>query len=215
MVRRGDGVERRSLADPARPLFLRLPREDLADGTPLRRAAFDVWSRGVRGFVAAGGEFETVYRGPRAVATTLAMAGGAVVVAIASLLLITWAVRPDPAVRVEAALEEQALLVLAVAIVFGVIVAASAGSARAWLCRRGSYVQIAAGGLRVRTGGAFEPVSAVAETEYHALLRCTRIAFADGRPDLWVPAESGALRRVDLLLAALDDRLGAALRSRL
>jgi hypothetical protein len=57
------------------------------------------------------------------------------------------------------------------------------------------------------------PLAGVAAADWHALVRCTRIEFMDGRADLWVPAETGATRRLDLMLAALDDRLAAAVRA--
>lgn len=215
VVSRRGRVFRRLLTDPSDPVFAELPRRDLDDGRPLRRAAFDVWAGAVRAAIASGREFESSYRAPRPLATGLAIAGAAFLVALCSALLLTWAMRPDPAVDVRPTLPESFGLLLSVTAVVGIIVMAAAAMSRAWRCRRGSYVEIGPHGLRTRQGGRPEPLAAVAAADWHALVRCTRIVFADGRPDLWVPAETGALRRLDLLLAGADERLGAALRARL
>lgn len=215
VVSRRGRVFRRLLTDPSDPVFADLPRADLDDGRPLRRTAFDVWAGSVRAAVASGREFETTYRAPRPLATGLAIGGAAFLVALCSALLLTWALRPDPAVDVRPTLPESFGLLLSVAAVVGIIVLASAAMVRAWRCRRGSYVELGPRGVRTRKGGRAEPLSAIAAADWHGLVRCTRIRFTDGRPDLWVPAETGALRRLDLLLAGADERLGAALRERL
>ena len=106
-------------------------------------------------------------------------------------------------------------LLVAVLAVIAIIVLAVAALVRAWRCRRGSYAHVGPYGLRTSKGARSTPLDGVAAADWHALVRCTRIEFMDGRPDLWVPAEGGATRRLDLLLAALDDRLGAAVRAAL
>jgi hypothetical protein len=209
VVHRGREV-RHVLTDPGDPLFLRLPRVDLADGTPLRRAAFATWARAVRATIEGGVSYESVYRAPRPLVTGLTILGAATICALCSLLLWTWAFRPRAAVTVEPGTAEALGWVIAVGLVVGVVVLAFAALLRAWCCRRGSYVHVGASGVRTRHGGPFEPLASIAAASWHPFVRCTRIAFADGRPDIWIPAESGALRRLDLLLAALDDRLGAA-----
>jgi len=211
LARRGREVRRR-LTDPADPVFLRLPRIDLADGTPLRRAAFETWARAVRAAVESGVSYETVYRARRPLVTGLTILGAGAVCAVCSLLLFKWATRPSAAVTIEPGLSESLGWLIAVALVVSAIVLAFAALLRAWHCRQGGQVRVGAAGLRTRHGGEAEPFGAVASVSWHPYVRCTRIAFADGRPDLWVPAETGALRRLDLLLAALDDRLGASVR---
>jgi hypothetical protein len=205
-------VREEPLDDPAVPAFLRLPAADLDDGRPLRRAAFDAWRAHVRAAVATGREFETTYRAPRPFVTSLTILGAAFVSALCVLVLFTWAARPDPGVDVRPTTFESAVIVLSVAAIVAILVVTLAALVRAWRCRRGSYVHLGAHGLRTSKGGRAAPFSSVASASWHALVRCARIAFADGRPDLWVPAEPGAIRRVDLLLAALDDRLADALR---
>lgn len=211
LVRRGR-EERLALTDPTDPVFLRLPRVDLPDGTPLRRAAFDAWAHSLRARVAAGVAYESLYRAPRPFVTGLAMLGAGTVCTLCSALLWTWALRPRAAVTVEPGLAESLGWVVAVGLVVGVVVLAFAAFLRAWLTRRGSYVQVGVNGLRTRHRGTAEPLGAIAAATWHPFVRCTRIEFADGRPVLWVPAESGVLRRLDLLLAALDDRLGSVIR---
>lgn len=218
---RGFTVERRGsvvsapLDDPADPAFLRLPRADLAYGQSVRRAAFDVWRDHLLAAVAAGREFETSYRAPRPLVTALTVLGGSVVVALGATLLAAWVLRPRARVTVEPTFAESVLLLLAVALVVGVIVVAWAAVLRAVRCRRGSSVRLGARGIRTRHGGAHEPLHVVAAAQWSPFVRCTRIVFADGRPDLWVPAEPGALGRLDLLVAALDDRLAAQYRATL
>jgi hypothetical protein len=207
---RGGREVRRLLTDPADPVFVRLPRLDLADGTPLRRTAFRTWAGAVRAGVESGVSYECGYRASRPFVTALTMLGAGAVCALCSALLLSWAFRPRAAVTVEPGLAESLGWLIAVALVVAVVVLAFAAFLRAWRCRRGSYVHVSARGLLTRHGGAAEPFGTVAAASWHPFVRCTRIVFADGRPDLWVPAESGVLRRVDLLLAALDDRLGAA-----
>lgn len=211
ILRRGREV-RRSLTDPADPLFLRLPRIDLPDGTPLRRAAFEAWARAMRTAAEGGVSYETVYRAARPFVTGLTILGAGAVCAVCSLLLHTWAFRPRGLVTVEPGPTEAFGWLVAVALVVGVIAMSFAALLRAWRCRRGSYVHVGAQGLRTRHRGPAEPFDAVAAVSWHPFVRCTRIEFRDGRPVLWVPAETGALRRLDLLLAALDDRLGATVR---
>jgi hypothetical protein len=203
------------LDDPGVPAFLHLPAADLGDGRSLRRAAFDAWQANVRAAVANGRDFETNYRAPRPFVTALTILGAACVSGLCALLLVTWAVRPDGRVVVNPTTSESAAIVLAVLTVVAIIVVTVAALVRAWRCRRGSYVHLGVHGMRTAQGGRAGPLSGVAAAAWHPLVRCTRIEFMDGRADLWVPAESGALRRVDLLLAALDDRLGAALRAAL
>jgi hypothetical protein len=205
--------EERPLDDPAVPAFVGLPHADLDDGRPLRRAAFDVWAANVRASIAGGIEFETAFRAPRPIVTALAMGGAACVIALCLLLLWTWVVRPDP--TVQPTMLESLGILSAVVTVVGIVVLCGAAFVRSWRCRGGSYAAIGMRGLRTVKGGRSEPFDVVAGADHHALLRCTRIAFADGRPDLWVPSEPGALRRLDLILAAADERLGAALRARL
>jgi hypothetical protein len=211
----GSRVHEDPLADPATPGFLRLPRLTLDDGRPLRRAAFDTWTANVRASVAGGREFEATYRSPRPINTALAMGGGGAIAAFCTTLLLAWAFRPVPAVEVRPSTAESAVLLLSVAVIVGIIVVSAAAAVRAWRCRRGSYVEITARGIRATRGGRHEPFDVVAAAEHHGLLRCTRIEFMDGRADLWVPDEPGPLRRLDLLLAAMDERLGVAVRSRL
>jgi hypothetical protein len=211
VVRKGR-ESRYVLTDPGDPLFLRLPRIDLADGTPLRRAAFATWARAVKATVAGGVAYESVYRARRPLVTWLTMLGAATICAVCSILLFTWAFRPKAGVTIEPTAAEAAGWLIAVALVVSVVVLAFAALLRAWHCRRGSYVHVGASGIRTRHGGPAEPLSAVAGVSWHPFVRCTRIQFADRRPALWVPADGGVMRRPDLLLAALDDRLGAAVR---
>jgi hypothetical protein len=214
-IEHGGRVREAPLFDPADPSFLRLPSVDLDDGRSLRRAAFDAWAAHVRAAVAAGREFETSYRAPRPLATALAIGGAAFVATLCAALLGSWAWRPVAGVTVEPTVAESFALVVAVVIVVSIIVASTAALVRAWRCRRGSYAHVGAHGLRARQGARAEPLAQIAAADWHALVRCTRIEFMDGRADLWIPAESGALRRVDLLLAALDERLAARVRSSL
>jgi len=211
-----DGVVRETrLDDPADPAFLRLPRADLDDGRALGRAAFDAWAANVRAAVAAGREFETVYRAPRPLATALAMMGASLISTLCTTLLWTWAFRPEGPVVVQPTMGESFVLLVSVLVVTSVIVLAVAALVRAWRCRRGSYAHVGPYGLRTSPGGRPVPLAGVAAADWHALVRCTRIEFMDGRADLWVPAETGATKRLDLLLAALDDRLAAAVRAAL
>jgi hypothetical protein len=214
-VEKDGRVRELPLDDPADPAFLRLPAADLGDGRSLRRAAFDVWCGHIRAAVANGRDFETKYRASRPETTALTIVGSACVAGLCTLLLFTWAIRPDGRVVVNPTTSESAAILLAVLTVIAIIVVTMAALVRAWRCRRGSYVHLGAHGLRTSQGGRSGPFANVAAATWHPLVRCTRIEFMDGRADLWVPAESGALRRVDLLLAALDDRLGAALRATL
>ena len=209
VVHRGREV-RYLLTDPGDPLFLRLPRVDLEDGTPLRRAAFATWARAVRATVEGGVSYESVYRARRPLVTGLAILGAAAICTLCSVLLWKWAFRPRAPVTVEPGMADSLGWVIAVGIVVGVVVLTFASMLRSWRCRRGSYVHVAASGIRTAHGGPFEPLASIAAASWHPFVRCTRIAFADGRPALWVPAETGVMRRLDLLLAALDDRLGAA-----
>jgi hypothetical protein len=214
-VEKDGRVREAPLDDPAAPAFLALPAADLGDGRSLRRAAFDTWQAHVRAAVANGRDFETSYRAPRPLVTALTIVGSASVSGLCTLLLVTWALRPDGRVVVNPTTSESAAILLAVLTVVAIIVVTVAALVRAWRCRRGSYVHLGAHGLRTSQGGRSGPLANVAAAAWHPLVRCTRIEFMDGRADLWVPAEPGALRRVDLVLAALDDRLGAALRSAL
>ena len=214
-VEKDGRVREEPLDDPGVFAFLALPAADLGDGRALRRAAFDAWQGHVRAAVANGRDFETDYRSPRPYATALTILGAAFVSGLCALLLVTWAARPDARVVVNPTMFESAAIVVSVLTVVAIIVLTVAALVRAWRCRRGSYVHLGAHGLRTSQGGRSGPLANVAAASWHPLLRCTRIEFMDGRADLWVPAESGALRRVDLLLAALDDRLGAALRAML
>jgi hypothetical protein len=207
---RDGSIVRRFLGDPADPAFLRIP----GGSSDLRRAAFAVWARHVREAVAAGRTFETTYRAPRPVVTTLTMVGAASVTALCALILWSWIDRPQPAVEVRATTGQAFMIVVAVAVVVGMMVLASAALVRAWRCRGGGSVEIGPLGLRI-TKGRSETFGVVVHAEHHGLLRCTRIAFVDGRADLWIPDEPGPLRRLDLLLAAMDDRLGSALAARL
>lgn len=211
-VERDGRVREERLDDPADPAFLRLPHEDLRDGRSLRRAAFDVWRDHVLASVAAGRTFETGYVAPRPFVTALTVVGAAFVTSLCTALLLWWALRPDPAVVVQPTVPQSTAMLVAVLTVLAVIVVSGAACVRAWRCRRGSYVHLGANGLRTVQGGRVEPLAVVAGTSWHALVRCTRITFEDGRPDVWVPAERGALRRVDLLVTAMDDRLADALR---
>lgn len=215
VVERGGRSHEVPLDDAADPVFLRLPVADLDDGRPLRRAAFDAWSDHLRASLAAGREFASTYRAPRPVVTGLTVLGAGCVAVLCASLLWSWAFRPDRAVTVEPTMLESIGILVAVAAVLAVIVFSVAGLVRAWRCRRGSYVAVTSLGLRTTTGGRAEPLFVISAAEWQALLRCTRIVFDDGRPDAWVPAEPGAARRLDLVLAALDDRLGESLRRRL
>lgn len=212
LVERPGRTYEEPLDDAADPSFLRLPAVDLEDGRKLRAVAFDAWADHVRASLAAGREFATTYRAPRPFVTGLTVLGAGCTAALCVALLWSWAFRPDRAVTVEPTTLESAGILVAVAAVLGVIVFCVAGLVRAWRCRRGSYVAITSLGLRSTSGGRPEPLSVIAAADWHALLRCTRIAFDDGRPDTWIPAEPGAVRRLDLLLAALDDRLAETLR---
>ncbi len=203
------------LDDPADPAFLALPRVDLDDGRGLRRAAFDAWAAHVRADVAHGREFETTFRAARPIVTALAIGGASLVSAACALMLWTWALRPERPIVVEPTLAESLMTLLAVAITVGVVSMSVAALVRAWRCRRGSYVHVGPYGLRLAKGARSSPIDVVAAVDWHAFVRCTRIEFMDGRPDLWVPAEKGAARRLDLLVAALDERLAAAARAAL
>ena len=214
-IERNGAVREVPLDDPADPVFLSLPTADLGDGRSLRRAAFDAWADHLRAAVAAGRDFETTYRAPRPFATALAIGGATFVAGLGTALLSSWALRPVPAVDVRPGVAESFAIVFAVAVVVSIIVLAVAALLRAWRCRRGSYLHLSAYGLRTSQGGRAEPLSNVAAADWHALVRCTRVVFANGRADLWLPAEPGALRRMDLICAALDDRLGEVLRQRL
>lgn len=214
-VERDGRVRDVPLDDPADPAFLRLPAVDLDDGRALRRAAFDVWAARVRAAVLSGREFETTFRAPRPLVTALAIGGASFVSALCVALLGTWSFRPVPAVRVEPTTAESGAIVVSVAVVICVIAASLAALVRAWRCRRGSYAHFSSRGVRTRPGSPAQPFDVVAAADWSPWIRCTRIEFMDGRPDAWIPAESGATRRVDLLLAALDDRLAAALRARI
>lgn len=216
VVAERDGFVREiRLDDPADPAFGRLPRADLDDGRALRRAAFDAWTSNVRAAVAAGREFETTYRSPRPFATALAIGGASMISLLCATLLWTWAFRPLGPVVVQPTTGESFVLLVSVLVVVSIIVLAVAALVRAWRCRRGSYAHVGPYGLRTSQGGRPVPLAGVAAADWHALVRCTRIEFMDGRPDLWIPAETGATRRLDLLLAALDDRLAAAVRATL
>lgn len=212
VVVRNGREARHVLTDPGDPLFLRLPRIDLPDGTPLRRAAFATWARAVSATVAGGVSYESVYRARRPLVTALTILGAATICAVCSILLWTWAFRPTSGVTIEPTTAEAVGWLISVALVVSVVVLAFAALLRAWSCRRGSYVHVGASGIRTRHGGPFEPLSVVASASWHPFVRGTRIDFADGRPPLWVPADGGAMRRLDLLLAALDERLAAAVR---
>jgi hypothetical protein len=215
LVERGGRVRETPLDDPGEPAFLRLPSVDLDDGRSLRRAAFDVWAAHVRAAAAHGREFETAFRPPRPLVTALAIGGAGFVCALCATLLGSWTLRPTPAVRVEPTTAESFAIVFSVAVVLGVIAASLGALVRAWRCRRGSYAHVSSRGLRPRQGAVAQPFDAVAAADWHPWVRCTRVEFMDGRADAWIPAESGPLRRLDLLLAALDDRLGASLRAKL
>jgi hypothetical protein len=203
------------LDDPADPAFLRLPRVDLDDGRGLRRAAFDAWTANVRAVVASGREFETSYRAPRPLVTALTILGASIVTALCAALLATWAGRREGPVVVQPTTAESFALLVAVVVVISIMVLATAAAVRAWRCRRGSYAHVGPYGLRTSKGARPVPLDGVAAADWHSLVRCTRIEFMDGRPDQWTPAEGGATRRLDLLLAAMDDRLGAAVRAAL
>jgi hypothetical protein len=193
-------------------VFLGLPPLDLDDGRSLRRAAFDVWSASVRESAAHGGVFETTFRASRPLVTGLTMLGASVVASSSFLVLWRWSTPARGPVTVEPSTVESVGIVLAVSTIFALVTLSAAAFARAWLCRGGSYVKLSTAGVTVRKDGRPEPCGVLSGATFHPLVRCTRLDFADGRPSLWVPAEHGALRRVDLLAAALDDRLGAALR---
>jgi len=118
-------------------------------------------------------------------------------------------------VIVQPTLMESVFLLVAVIAVVGIIVVSLAALVRAWRCRRGSYAQIGPYGVRTSRGGRPVALVDVASASWHPFVRCTRFEFMDARPDLWVPAETGATRRLDVLVAALDDRLAAAARATL
>lgn len=212
-VEHGSHVHEIPLDDPARPGFLRLPSIDLDDGRPLRRAAFDVWAAHVRAALAVGREFETTYRPPKPLATALTMTGAGVMSILCVLLLWTWAFRPDPAVDVRPTTLGSVAILVSVAAILAIVFLCTAAFVRAWRCRSGSYAALGSRGLRTVSGGRSEPFADLAAAQYHPWLRCTRVVFGYSRPDLWIPVEPGALRRLDLLLAAVDERLGAALRA--
>jgi hypothetical protein len=215
VVEKSGDVREIRLDDPADPAFLRLPRVDLDDGRALRRAAFDAWTANVRAAVLGGREFETSYRAPRPIATALAIGGASGVSLLCAALLWSWAFRPEGPVVVQPTMGESFVLLVSVVVVVSIIVLALAALVRAWRCRRGSYARLGAYGLRTSQGGRPVPLNAIAAVDWHAPVRCTRIEFMDGRPDLWVPAETGATKRLDLLVSAMDDRLAATARAAL
>jgi hypothetical protein len=200
------------LDDPGDAVFLRLPALELDDGRPLRSAAFAVWAGAVGGAVAAGRVFEAEYRARKPLVTALTLLGSGGVAALCAGLLWMWATRPQPAVNVEPPLGDAVLLVLAVVIVLGAIATSAAAALRAWRCRRGTYARVGRGGICVRPGGRDEPLAAIASVAWDRFVGCTRIAFADGRPVLWIPDDSLRGARLDLVLAALDARFAAAYR---
>ena len=179
---------------------------NLDDGRPLRGAAFETWAEHVHDAMLRAGAFETRFRPAQPVATFLGMFGGGVVVAAILWALTTWASARPSGVHVEPSVTESLGIVVAVGILLWVLFATSTAMVKAWLCRAGSFVHLDRRGIRWIKGTPVQPFDVVAAAHYQPWLRATRIGFADGG-HLWVPAERGPLRRLDLILAALHPPL--------
>ena len=205
-------VTRRPLNDPSRPEFLRLPVLDCTSGRSLRTEAFDQWAHHVHW----GLEWERAFglrpRPPRPFGSALAVIGGAIVSAALILVLGTWGLRPTANVNVEPTVLESFGQVLSVLLMMFVIYHAAGAAVRAWLCRAGTYLVIEPQGVRLRPGAQLRPFDTLASARYFGWLRLTRLVFMDGTT-CWAPSERGALARLDLVLAALSEPLGDALRA--
>jgi hypothetical protein len=202
LVRTLQGATRRvHLDDPGDTAFAALPRIDLSDGRPLRRAAFEQWSAQLRAQLAGGATWETTYRPRKPYHTGFGMLGGVVVGGSCLAAVLTWA-SSDPQVRREPGLVDGVVLLAGVGVLLWIALAALSSAVRLWLTRRGSFVRVTARGVTVgREHGPRAP-SGIAWATHHPFLRATALRLRDGGT-VWVPRDEGPLRRLDLVLAAL------------
>lgn len=195
------------LDDASRPAFLGLPRIDLPDGRPLRRAAFDAWAAHVRAVVGTDVVFETRLRHPDPAAAVFAIGGGGLVALVCALLLLGMLAAEDTNRVVEPSLLEIVFRGAVVAALAWIVFKSVTAARRAWKCRGGSFVHVDRRGIRTRKGQRIRPFSVITGARYDRFLRCTELEFLTDEPSLWVPAEHGPMARLDLLLAAVSPEL--------
>lgn len=202
LVRTLQGATRRvHLDDPGDTSFTALPAVELADGRPLRRAAFDAWAAELRAQLAGGSVWETAHLARKPYHTAFGMLGGVLLGGTCLWAVLAWA-SSEPQVRHEPGLVEAVVLLAGVALLLWISFATLSSAARLWLTRRGSYVAVTAAGVAVGSDRRARPVSHVTAATWHPLLRATSLRLRDGSR-LWVPRDQGPLRRLDLVLAAL------------
>lgn len=203
----GDSVVDIALDDPARPAFERLPRADLDDGRPLRRAAFEVWARHVRREMDVRGAYETRFRPAQPAAVAASLAGGGLLATAIGWVLLGWTLAEAPrGSRVEPGMWESAAIVLGLLLAIAALAQVLLTMARTWLCRGGSFVHLDRRGIRWLKGTPVQPFDVVRAARHHPWLRCASLDLVTGER-LWIPAERGPLVRLDLVLAALHPPL--------
>ncbi len=203
------GARRRiyPLDDPALPAFLDLPRLDLDDGRPLRRTAFEHWADVLRRDLEAGLVLETRYRPPEMVPAFLTLVGGGLVALACVLLVAAYAAGAGPRSGVQPTALDTLFAALGLGLLVYLFTHSVVAMRRAWHCRDGSFVHVDRRGIRTRKGQTVRPFTDVRTARYHRLLQCTRLEMEGDERVLFVPAEHGAMRRLDLLLAGLSPDL--------
>lgn len=189
------------LDEPGDVRFLALPAQDLEDGRPLRRAAFEIWAAHVRARLAAGATWETAYRARQPYHTLFGMLGGLLVGLSSLYAVLAWA-SSDPKVTHRPGLVESVVLAAGIGVLLWIAFATLSSAARLFLSRGGSFVRIDRRGLMFAKNDLGRPPSDVVGAAYRPWLRATEVRTRDG-VTLWVPRERGPLVRLDLILAAL------------